>query len=72
MAKIGSHDQDGAKSQSAHKSQATQQEATHYIAQICGELQELAGEHSLDMIAYLLAMVRQEALETLEDIRLKR
>ncbi len=47
------------------KQEATPHEAACYIAQICAELQEMALDKDLDMLVYLLANVRQEALEFL-------
>ncbi len=47
------------------KMEATPQEAAQYIVQICGELQAMAQCKELSSLVYLLAAVRQEALEFL-------
>ncbi len=67
---IQNNQANGDPAQGTHIAQATSLDAASYIAQICGELQEMARKNELEMIAYLLAMVRQEALETIEDIRI--
>ncbi len=51
------------------KAEATPHEAACYIAQVCAELQEMALDKDLGMLVYLLANVRQEALEFLLNLR---